>query len=155
VTIAAAGRVLVVGYGNPLCGDDGAGPAIAERMGADPRFLGADVRAQHQLTPELAGDIADASLVVLVDAADGLAPGEIAVTRVGPAGDANAWSHHIDPAGLAGLAYELWGEAPPVFTVCVGPTSMEVGDGLSPAVVAALPGAVDAVAAIVEAHGHA
>ena len=42
-----------------------------------------------------------------------------------------------------------------MFTVCVGAASMEVGDGLSPAVAAAIPGAVDAVAAIVEAHGRA
>lgn len=152
MTIAAAGRVLVVGYGNPLCGDDGAGPAIAERLGLDERLQGADIRAHHQLTPELAGDIADASLVVLVDAADGLEPGEIAVRRVDPAAVTSTWSHHVDPVGLVGLAFELWGAAPPVFTVCVGAASMEVGDGLSPAVAAAVPGAVDAVAAIVEAH---
>jgi hydrogenase maturation protease len=110
---------------------------------------------RHQLTPELAAEISDASLVVLVDAADGLAPGEIAVGRVGEAADSSAWSHHVDPAGLVGLAQELWGTAPPVFTVCVGAVSMEVGDGFSPAVAAAIPGAVDAVVAIVEAHRRA
>jgi hydrogenase maturation protease len=155
VTVAA-GRVLVVGYGNPLCGDDGAGPAVVERLASDPRLADADLRTQHQLTPELAGDIAGASLVVLVDAAAGPPPGEIAVARVGRAPDADtAWSHHVDPAGLVALAVELFGSAPPAFTVCVGADSMAVGDGLSPAVAAAIPAAADAVAGIVEAHGRA
>ena len=42
-----------------------------------------------------------------------------------------------------------------MFTVSVGTASMEVGDGLSPIVAAAIPAAADAVAAIVEGHGRA
>ena len=156
MTTAAVGRVLVVGYGSPLCGDDGAGPAVVERLASDPRLAGADLRTRHQLAPELAPDIAGASLVVLVDAGIGPAPGELAVARVDPAAhDAAAWSHHVEPARLASLARELFGAAPPVFTVCVGAASMELGDGLSATVAAAVPRAADAVAAIVEAHARA
>ena len=64
-------------------------------------------------------------------------------------------THHLDPAGLVGLARELWGAAPPVVLVSVGVSSLELGDTLSPAVEAAIPRAVDAVAAIVGEHGHA
>ncbi len=157
VTVAATGRVLVVGYGNPLRGDDGAGPVIAERLGSDARLVGVDVRAQHQLTPELArrhrGRVARGARRC---GGRPRRPARSPVRTGRPRrGDGSAWSHHVDPVGLVGLAYELWGAAPPVFTVCVGAASMEIGDGLSPAVAAAIPGAVDAVAAIVEAHGHA
>ena len=60
--------VLVIGYGNPLRGDDGAGWKAAELLAEDPRLAGAVVLARHQLTPELADDVSRASLVVLVDA---------------------------------------------------------------------------------------
>ena len=156
MTAAGVGRILVVGYGNPLCGDDGAGPAVVNHAAVDPALSGAEVRTQHQLTPELALDIAAASLVILVDAGTNATPGDVVVERVDPAADeAAAWSHHVDPAGLVLLTRELFGVAPPVFTVCVGAASMEVGDGLSPAVDAAIPAAARAVVALVEAHRHA
>jgi hydrogenase maturation protease len=156
MTPPATGHVLVVGYGNPLCGDDGAGPAVVERLSSDPRLAGAELQARHQLAPELAPDIAMASLVVLVDAGTELAPGEVAVTRVDPAADdGSAWSHRVAPAGLAALAAELFGAAPPVYAVCIGADSMELGEGLSPVVAGAIAGAADAVAGIVEAHRHA
>jgi hydrogenase maturation protease len=156
MTLAATGIVLVVGYGNPLCGDDGAGPAVVARLAGDPRLAHAELRTSHQLTPELARDIACASLVVLVDAGTGSAPGEVVVGRVEPGVDGgSAWSHRVDPAGLATLAKVLYGVVPPVFTVCIGAESMELGDDLSPAVAAALGTAADAVATIVGADAHA
>jgi len=63
--------VLVVGYGNPLRGDDGAGFNAAWLLSLDPRLQGADVLIRQQLTPELAEDVARADLVVLIDAAVG------------------------------------------------------------------------------------
>jgi hypothetical protein len=52
-----------------------------------------------------------------------------------------------------GLARELFGDAPPVVLVSVGPASLEVGDGLTPVVAAAVPLAAEAVAAVVAAVG--
>ena len=156
---AATGGVLVVGYGNGLRSDDGVGPAVAARLAGDPRLAGADVRAAHQLTPELALDASRVSLLVLVDASADAPAGEVVVTRLDPeavAGEAGgAMTHHLDPAGLVGLARELWGVAPPVVVVSVGAASLEVGEWLTPAVEASVPRAVDAVAAIVAAHAGA
>jgi len=156
VTAAATGGVLVIGYGNALRTDDGVGPAVAERLADDPRLRGVDVRAAHQLTPELAFDASGASLLVLVDAAADLPAGEVTVRRLDAgavAGD--VMTHHLDPAGLVGLARELWGTAPPVVLVSVGVSSLELGDTLTADVEEAIPRAVDAVAAIIEEHGHA
>jgi hydrogenase maturation protease len=117
--------VLVVGYGNSLRGDDGVGWHAAGRLAADPRLAGARVLARHQLTPELAVDVAQASLVVLVDAVAGAEPREILVRRVQPRPPGPAtWSHHLDPETLAGLAEALYGEAPPVVLVGVGAGSL-------------------------------
>lgn len=156
--------VLIVGYGNPLRSDDGVGPAIAERLASDPRFAGADVRTQHQLTPELALDASGAQLLLLVDADDTLAPGEVAVRELvgadagedgggGLAGRVEEGgpplTHHVDPVSLLALAAQLWGAAPHAVVAGVGPASLELGDRLTPAVEAAIPQAVDAFALVV------
>src|SRR5947208_15429626 len=59
--------ILVVGYGNELRGDDAAGPRIAREVAAwglpQVRTL-----AAHQLTPELAAELAHADAAIFVDA---------------------------------------------------------------------------------------
>lgn len=145
--------VLVVGYGNALRSDDGLGWHVAERLADDPRLAGATVLRRHQLTPELALDISEATLLVLVDASHEPATGEITVERLEPAIDTGtsgtSWSHHLTPATLVELARELYGRAPDVFVVGCGVASVEMGDELSPAVRDALPRVVDAVADLV------
>ena len=141
---------LVVGYGNVLRSDDGVGWQVADILTDDARVAGATVLRCHQLTPELALDISRASVVVLVDAQHGPEPGTFVVGRVEQVGDAaSTWSHHLDPESLVGLAVQLYGRAPAVYTVGVGVASLEAGDRLSPAVEAALPGIVEAVVAII------
>jgi hydrogenase maturation protease len=148
--------VLVVGYGNALRGDDGVGWHAAARLAEDPRLAGAQVLARHQLTPELAQDVARASLVVLVDARAGGPPGSVQVQRVTPWQDTTtAWSHHLHPAALAGLAGALYGAVPPVYLVSVGGAAFDDGERLSPALQRALPGVVDVVADLVAEHARA
>ena len=149
--------VLVIGYGNALRGDDGVGWHAAARLAGDPRLAGAEVLARHQLTPARPTDVAGASLGVVVDArADAGAPGSVSVRRLRPRGDAApGWSHHLDPAALAGLAGALYGAVPPVVLVSVAVASLAGGDRLSPAVQEALPGVVEAVARVVEEQGRA
>lgn len=143
-------RVLVVGYGNPLRGDDGIGWHAAELLATDPRLDGARVLAHHQLAPELAEDISRASLVVLVDASVEGDPGAIRVRTVEPRPAAQTtWSHHLDPRTLAGLAEALYGPVPPVVVVSVAAGSFAEGGGLSSAVERALPEVVEVVAGVV------
>jgi hydrogenase maturation protease len=145
---------LIVGYGNALLGDDGFGLHAAERLAADPRLAGAQVSWQHQLTPELALDISRASLAILVDISVRGTAGQISVQRLEPAAPTgSAWSHHVEPGALVGLAQELYGASPAAFVVSVGAGSLEVGDRLSPAVAAALPDVVEAVVALVAENG--
>jgi hydrogenase maturation protease len=149
---------LVIGYGNALRSDDGAGWRAAGLLADDPRLAGADVLARHQLTPELALDMSRASLVVLVDASAAGRPGEIIVRPIEPGGEGSRGagpgpsSHHVGPAELLALARELYGFAPPGFVVSVAAADLRLGEELSPEVEAALPGLVDTVAGIVAAH---
>jgi len=155
-----AGRIgatgsLIVGYGNPLRSDDGLGLQAARRLAADPRLAGAQVVWQYQLMPELAVDVSRATLVVLIDVTVEHEAGALSIRRLDVAAETggSAWSHHLEPAQLVGLARELWGAAPDVFIVSVGAASLEVGEVLSEAVDRALPGLVEAVVEIVEKHG--
>ena len=158
-----AGGVLVIGYGNTLRSDDGVGWHAAvllasdPRLAPDPRLAEVEVRAVHQLTPELAFDMSRASLVVLIDASVDDPPGAISVRSM-TAGDADAGggpgpsSHHVGPGELLAVALELYGAAPALVAVRVGVASMEVGESLSPVVAAALPAVAAAVVEIVAAH---
>jgi hydrogenase maturation protease len=149
---------MVVGYGNSLRSDDGVGPAVAARLAGDPRMAGVIIRSEHQLTPELSADASGASLLVLIDAGTGEAPGEVSVRHLEPSPldeGGTAWTHHLDPPALVGLARELWGSAPPVVLVSIGPASLEMGEGLSAIVAQAVTRAADLVATVVEAHRRA
>jgi len=140
---------LVVGYGNPLRGDDGIGWIIAGRLAGDPRFAAVDILQRHQLTPELALDLSRAEVVVLVDARSGPPAGTVAIERVDPgSATGTTWSHHIGPASLVALARELFGRAPEVHVISVAAGLMEVGEGLTPPVEAAVAGAIEAIAGL-------
>lgn len=149
--------VLVIGYGNPLRGDDGAGWRAAELLAEDPRVAGAVVLARHQLTPELAEDVSRASLVVLVDASQ--EPGTAGTVSSYPLSldpaSGPVFSHHVDPARLLQLATDLFGKAPPAVQVIIRVADVGPGTELSPTVDAAMPGLVDAVVDVINEHRQA
>jgi len=122
-----------------------------------PRLRGVQVLARHQLTPELAADVAAASLVVLVDAAaDGATAGTVSVRAVRPQPNAPpTWWHHLDPAALAGLAGALYQSVPPMVLVSVAGACFDGGDRLSPTLRRVLPEVVNIVARVVEEHRRA
>ena len=142
--------VLVIGVGNPARGDDGVGPAIAARVGRDERLPGAVVRSVMQLTPELAADVAEASVVVIADARAGAAAGEVGWAPVGAAapGAEGLFSHHLTPAALCHLAGLAYGRVPPAFVVGVGAAGFDAGAPLSAPARAAVPRAVEVVVAL-------
>ncbi|HUG48531.1 MAG TPA: hydrogenase maturation protease [Candidatus Limnocylindria bacterium] len=150
------GSLLVIGYGNELRADDAAGYLLALRLADDPRLAHATVLARRQLTPELALDISRAGRVVLLDASSEVRAGEVAVRKLRPLpggplqGKAPAWSHHLLPEAVVGLAQELYGVAPPAHLVSLGVCSLAMEERLSAAVEAALPAAADAVVAIAQ-----
>jgi hydrogenase maturation protease len=140
----AAGAVLVIGYGNPLRGDDGLGPHVAEALAAR-GCTGVRVLTRPQLVPELAADLAAARLAVFVDTREGPARSVVSMVRITP-GEAEDWTtHRADPRALLALARAIYGRAPAAWWVTVGGLEFGLGEGLSPA---AREGARAAVARI-------
>lgn len=144
MTLAA--RCLILACGNPLREDDGVGLILAqwaeEHWRNDPRIR---VLCDHQWTPEMAQEIAAAETVIFVDCALNQVPGQILLREIGPTClKPGLVTHHLSAPELLSVAQELYGTRPRrscLFTIGAG--SIELGEGLSPAVRDALPDAKD------------
>ncbi len=133
-------KPLVIGFGNPLCSDDGFGWHAARKLRE--RYQPSKVRviAAQQLGPEMARDIADASLVVFIDAEQGNAAGDVACRPVQPRAEApRTFTHHLSPAALVACARLLFQKCPPAYLVSVVAADFAPGEQLSERVAAALP----------------
>jgi hydrogenase maturation protease len=132
-----AGRVLILGYGNALRADDGFGRQAAERLVALVADPDIDIRAIHQLTPELAEPLSRAGRAIFIDAAREGAPGELRQQRIEPA-PCGAFTHHLTPSALLVLARDLYGHAPPAVLFTAAGASFRYGQILSETMEAAL-----------------
>jgi hydrogenase maturation protease len=122
--------MLIIGFGNPLRGDDAFGIRAAERI---PGAI-----AVHQLTPELMDPIARADRLLFLDAAADGAPGEIRRRPVEPSGGEATFTHHLTPEALLAGTLALYGRAPEAEIITVSGANFSLSDRLSPEVEAAL-----------------
>ena len=141
-------HLLVIGYGNTLRRDDGAGPWVAEAVAALD-LPGVRTLVRHQLTPELADPIAAAGTVVFVDAC-AVATAAVGWGRLAPADSAQILAHAANPATLLALARQLFGRAPEAWLLTVPASDFAFGEGLSPATQRHCPQAVQHICALAE-----
>ncbi|MBS1229789.1 MAG: hydrogenase maturation protease [Proteobacteria bacterium] len=123
--------LLIIGYGNALRGDDGAGIRAATMIAA--RDSPIRVIVTHQLTPELAEDIARAAQVVFVDAYAAKEPGaKLRIERIGADDAHSVPGHHGDPARLLALVGRLGGSVPDAWVVGIPAFRFATGETISP-----------------------
>ncbi len=133
-------EVLIIGYGNPLRGDDAVGWQAAERLRERIRDGKVQIVTSHQLTPEMADPISRAHRVIFIDADCDNKEGEIAFRRVEPDRSASElFSHQLTPEVLLGVASRLYGGCADGVLISMGAGSFEYGAELSEAVRTALP----------------
>lgn len=132
--------ILIIGYGNPLRGDDGVGPHIAQLLVDRVTRRDVEVLARHQLTIELAEAISRADQVVFVDAAVNAQPGAIVVKCINPP-DASpiAGTHQLDPSLLLAYAREWYGKAPSALLIAIGGAAFDLCESFSLPVQYAVP----------------
>lgn len=138
---------LVVGYGNDLRSDDGAGRWVADQIEAL-GLPGVVVRSMSQLTPELALEVAGRDCVVFVDADVDVS--ELTVRPVEADGRAGkTMTHHGDPATLLAMVPAV-GE-PPVraHLVSIPATNLEMGVTMTDTTRTAAGAAVERVVGLV------
>ncbi|MGA8089702.1 MAG: hydrogenase maturation protease [Terracidiphilus sp.] len=137
-------RCLILACGNTLREDDGVGPFLAqwaeERWRDDARVR---VLCDHQWTPEMVEEVAHAESVIFIDCATDCAPGEVRAMPVEPAAEnSKIGTHHLEAGQLLALSKQLFGTMPrSSLLLTVGAASLELREGFSAAVEAALPDA--------------
>lgn len=137
-------QLLVLGCGNTLRRDDGAGPEVVRRL----ETLGLDeleTVATHQLLPEHAEAIAGFRRVVFVDAC--LKPGPTAL-RIGriEAGELDGFTlHQSSPEEILALAARLYDHVPEAWLITIPAHDLDIGDGLSDEVDRCCDEAVDEI----------
>jgi len=125
-------KYLVIGYGNTLRSDDGAGFWVAEKVAT---WNLANVRSVsvHQLTPELADDIANADTVLFVDAlpiSDEIT-GEVKIEALTPEGTTGTFVHSSHPRSLLWLSQAIYGKAPTAYWILIPAVNFEFSENLS------------------------
>ena len=149
---------LVIGIGNPLRGDDGVAWTLLDdvEVRRDVEVTrtdwgGTDGSAEvvlsrvHQLTPELAADLAACSRVLFVDAwlADQQGPPtggtRPRLQELDPGAPSAGLSHHLGPTELLALCQACYGRSPQAHQLLVPAFRFEHGVELSPSLKAGLP----------------
>ena len=148
-------NILVIGYGNSLRSDDGAGCRVADIVTSWglPYVRSLSV---HQLTPELAEPIAQSQLTIFVDACfvdasvdrnlfdmkvckvcnvDDLA-GDLALAGMG---------HQFDPRSLLLLVQQVYGKNPVAYLLLLPAVNLDFGEKLSDITCQGVEQAVDFV----------
>lgn len=122
-------NAMVIGYGNELRGDDGIGNRIANIVDSW-HLLTVKSLAFHQLTPELAAQLAEVNLVIFVDAS---IEENLQVEFLSSSdGYHNSIVHFTDPKSLLALSQFLYGYSPPAWLIKVPGVNFELSDRLSP-----------------------
>ncbi|HTL17383.1 MAG TPA: hydrogenase maturation protease [Patescibacteria group bacterium] len=152
-------RILIAGIGNIFFGDDAFGVEVAQeltrcQLPPEVQVIDFGIRS-YDLAYALAGDY---DAVILVDAvARGQAPGtlyliEPDLAELGPLSEGLADAHSMNPVRVLQMAESLGGVRALAYLVACEPSTLESPDGelgLTPAVQAAVPKAVEMIESLV------
>lgn len=146
--------VAVIGVGNPLFGDDGFGIRVVEELRKAPDLPeGVDVIDGGSMGVELIEYLEDYRRVIIVDAAEmGLSHGEMRVVRPEEVRSLEKGKplslHSTDILGTIELGRVLNKTLADIYVVAVEPEILEIREGLSPKVEAAVKAAIDEISGL-------
>jgi hydrogenase maturation protein HypF len=134
-------KVILIGYGNTLRGDDGAGQRVAETV-AEWNLPNVRSLAVHQLMPELSESLAAAQLAIFVDVYIADAEQDIQVhclqANSHPSNNAlqipnpkHSMGHTADPLSLLALTQQVYATAPLSWWILIPAVQFEFGEQLS------------------------
>ena len=138
-------NTLIVGYGNALRGDDGAGFLAAELLRDRIHRPDIEILSQHQLLPELMEPISRASRVIFIDASVSGRAGKVHRIPLRPAPACARVTHHATPEALLAGAQSLYGHTPEATLYSIPGRNFQVGQELTPSVRRAVDQLVDAL----------
>lgn len=123
--------ILIIGYGNTLRSDDGAGQLVAEKID-NLQWENVRTIAVHQLTPELAFDIAESEKVIFIDAYSCTEnEAKLKVESLKIEEDQVILAHSINPKSLLNLSHKLYDKLPPAWWVLIPAINFDFGENIS------------------------
>jgi len=152
------GSILVIGYGNSLRSDDGAGCRVSDIV-ASWELPSVRSLTVHQLTPELAEPIAQAELAIFIDAC--VNSNDLATKRKKPKSTVqvqkivvsqklrsaqstlSGGGHVSDPRSLLLLAQQVYGATPVAYSLLLPAVNWEFGEQVSAVTRKSIEQAVD------------
>jgi hydrogenase maturation protease len=141
-------KILVIGYGNTLRGDDAAGIRAAELISK--HYPEMECICMHQLMPEMAEQISESDIVFFVDA-DTEAQ-KVSVRPIAVKTDfEQPRSHFISPESLLSLSQQLYQQAPSkVYIIGIPASDFEFSEKLSVKTSAAIEDCLKEIEKIIE-----
>ena len=139
-------HTLVIGYGNPLRGDNGAGYMAAELLRTRVQNPAVGIVSEQQLLPEMMQGIAEAKLVIFIDASVSGRTGKFHRIPLRPAPVCGRFSHHATPEALLAGAQALYGHTPEAVHYLIPGRFFEAGQEMTPSVRRAVNDLVQALA---------
>jgi hydrogenase maturation protease len=122
-------KVLVIGYGNTLRGDDAAGIRAAELIAK--RRPEIECVCMHQLMPELAEQIAVNDIVIFIDADVNASQPNVRLVVPGVEAD-QPRTHFISPESLLRLSQQLYQHMPlKAYVIGIPASQFEFSEELS------------------------
>jgi hydrogenase maturation protease len=141
-------QTLIIGYGNALRGDDGAGCTAAELLRERCQGPNVEVLTLQQLTPELMEPISRARQVMFIDASvAGKAEGFHCIP-LRPAPACSRFTHIVTPETLLAGAQSLYGRTPEATLYTIPGLSFGIGQELTPSVRRAVEALVEQLAGV-------
>ena len=61
-------KIVIIGFGSPIRGDDAFGPLVADKLIEELQYPEVEIFSRHILTAEMAESLRDATLVLFIDA---------------------------------------------------------------------------------------
>ncbi|NEO54919.1 MAG: hypothetical protein F6K54_18660 [Okeania sp. SIO3B5] len=138
-------EILVIGYGNTLRSDDGAGQRVAELV-TEWKLPNVRSLPVHQLTPELAEPISQAELVIFVDAYPATSEQSLqahqlcappsphtphTLERGGFESQGLNIGHTGEPRSLLALSQFVYKNVPPSWWILIPAVNFEFGENFS------------------------
>ncbi|HSW64535.1 MAG TPA: hydrogenase maturation protease [Dissulfurispiraceae bacterium] len=137
-------KILIIGYGNTLRGDDGFGVYVAARLLQEKLGDHVTVLERHQLGPEMAEELSETDFVIFLDIHLSENVGEQICKRIEYENKAPVtFSHHMTPGTLLACTHAIYGKLPHGVIISVGSNLFDHGSHLSPLVTTLVDPAAD------------
>jgi len=145
-------KLLALGIGNCLRGDDGIGAQVIRMLQELPDIPAQlELRVVHQLDLSHAGLVKDYAVAIFVDADHGYRDRPVRVEEIFADGTVSAFTSHIGSiANLLAVTEAVYGKTPRAFLVAIRGVSFDIEDKISPEAMANAEIAVREVLALAE-----